>query len=217
VKQKGINRKEFLQSLGKFTAGTCVCAAAAGMNAAFGGQTSRSKPAPPPPQTGPGDKTVARAARRMEFGDEWLRRFFQTMDRTLDEPARRKLMTANGRACFAAYAGTPKNQPGPDAVEKFKAWVREKGGPKGYSIDGDVISFEFVGSAETGQASPEGVCLCSMAEAQPPGKFSPTYCLCSVGYVAEMHERILGRPVEVELVDSVLKGGRRCRFRMTIE
>jgi hypothetical protein len=31
-----------------------------------------------------------------------------------------------------------------------------------------------------------------------------------------MHERMLGRPIEVELVDSVLRGGNRCKFHMTV-
>jgi len=223
MKSKAIDRKEFLRTLGKFSAGTCLCAAATGMHAALAGQTSSSKPAqtpqPPPSaldQTKPGEKTVERAAKRMEFGDGWLPRFFESMDRTLDEPARKKLMMANGKACYAAYAGPPKRQPGPDAVERFKAWIRDKGKDRGYALEDNVISFEFVSSAETGQASSEGICLCPMAEAQTSKTISPTYCLCSVGYVKEIHERIVGKPVEVELVDSVLKGGKRCKFRMTI-
>jgi hypothetical protein len=204
---KPIKRKEFLATLAKVGAGTCACAAATGMRAAFGAQTAPAKP---------GDKTVERAAKRMEFGDAWVRRFFEAVDGTLDEASRRRLMVANGKSCFAAYAGPPKKQPGPDALEKFTAWIAAQGKEKGYSIEGKVISFEFVGSAETGQASPEKLCLCPMAEAQKPGQISPTYCLCSVGYVKEMHERILGRPVEVELVDSVLRGGSRCKFRMTV-
>ncbi len=222
MKEKALSRKEFMAALGRVGAGTCLCAAAAGMHAAFAGQTSSPKPAqaPAPPKspegTKPGDKSVERAAKRMEFGDGWLRRFFEAVDGTLDEPARKRLMTANGKACFAAHAGPPKPKPGPDALEKFTSWVADKGKDRGYAIDGKVISFAFLGSAETGQASPENVCLCPMAEAQKPGAFSPTYCLCSVGYVKEMHERILGRPVEVELVDSVLRGGKRCAFRMTV-
>jgi hypothetical protein len=204
---ESIKRKDFLAALGKGGAGLCMCAAAAGMRAAFAGQTAPAKP---------GEKSVERAAKRMEFADGWLRRFFEAMDRTLDDPTRKKLMMANGKSCFAAYAGPPRKQPGPDALEKFTAWVAQQGKDKGYSIEGKVISFEFVGSAETGQASPENLCLCPMAEAQKPGQISPTYCLCSVGYVKEMHERMLGRPVEVELVDSVLIGGKRCRFRMTV-
>jgi hypothetical protein len=201
-----LKRKEFLDTLGR--AGVCACAAAAGMRSALGGQAA--------PASKPGDKTPERASKRMEFVDGWVRRFFEAMDGALDEPTRERLMAANGRSCFAAYAGPPKKQTGPDALEKFTAWIKEKGKDRGYAIDGNAISFEFVGSAETGQASPEGVCLCPTAEAQKAGTLSPTYCLCSVGYVQEMHERMLGRPVKVELVDSVLRGGKRCKFRMKV-
>lgn len=220
MKNKPINRKEFIQSLGKLGAGTCLCAAAAGMRAAFGQETSKPKAGETPPvsvdQTKPGEKTPARAAKRMEFADAWLPRFFDIVDRTIDEPTRKKLMTANGRACFSSHAGPQKKQPALDAVEKFKAWIKEKGKARGYSIEGDVISFEFVSSAETGQSSPASICLCPMAEAQTPKTLSSTYCLCSVGYVQEMHERSLGKPVNVELVDSVLRGGPRCKFQIKI-
>lgn len=64
-----------------------------------------------------------------------------------------------------------------------------------------MITSEYTSSAETGQAAPANICLCPMAEAQTAGSISPTYCLCSLGYVKEMHERILGRTVNVELVD----------------
>ena len=83
-------------------------------------------------------------------------------------------------------------------------------------MDGDVITFEYLGSAETGQASPENVCLCPTVEAQKAGDISPTYCHCSVGYMKEMHERRFGRSVDVELVDSVLMRAKRCRFRITL-
>ena len=219
MKTKPINRKEFLTTMGKLGAG-CMCAAAAGMGAALGAQES-SKPAqttaaPAPAATKPGDATIAREAKRMEFGDLWVRRFFDILDQTVGEATRKKLMMTNGKVCFTDYAGPRKEQPGADAVEKFKAWAATEGKAHGYSIDGNVVSFEYVGSAETGQAAPESICLCPMAEAQKPGKFSRTFCYCSVGYVKEMHERRLGRPVEVELVDAVLWGGKRCKFRFTL-
>lgn len=202
-----LKRKDFLAAAGK--AGVCACAAAAGMRTAFAGPARTQAPKP-------GGTAAERAAKRMEFVDGWVRRFFAALDSTVDEETRRTLMAANGRGCFAAHAGPPKQAPGPDALEKFKAWIAGQGKARGYSIEGDVISFEFVGGAETGPASPESVCLCPTAEAQKAGELSPTYCHCSVGYVREMHERILGRTVEVELVDSVLRGGKRCRFRMTV-
>ncbi len=222
MRNEPVKRKEFIAGLGKLGVGTCLCAAAASMHAALGGQTAPAKPAEKPappaeaPQAKPGDKTVERAARRMEFGDGWLSRFFGVMDLTLDETSRERLMLANGKACFAASAGPPKGQPGPDALDRFLKMISEEGAKKRYSVEGNVISFEFLDSAETGQASPEKICLCPMAEAQTRETISPTFCLCSVGYVKELHERILGRPVSVELVESVLRGGDRCKFKMTV-
>lgn len=207
MEHRPLKRKDFLAAMGK--AGVCMCAAAAGMSSALAGQA-------PPAAPKPGDRTPERAVKRLEFIDGWVPRFFAAIDQTLDAPSRERLMTANGRSCFAAFAGPPKKKAAPDALEKFKAWIAEKGKGQGYSIEGQAISFEFVGSAETGQASPESICLCPLAEAQKAGRISPTYCLCSVGYVKEMHERTLGRPVQVELVDSVLRGGKRCKFRMTV-
>jgi hypothetical protein len=40
------------------------------------------------------------------------------------------------------------------------------------------------------------------------------YCCCSVGWVREMFEQALGRPVEVKLESSVLRGDKKCRLRV---
>jgi len=215
-----LDRKQFISALGRAGAGVCMCAAVGGMRAALGAET----PAPPPAakpdttraldRTKPGERTVERAAKRMEFGDGWVQRFFAAVDATLDEPARRRLMEANGKSCYAAFAGPPTRPP--MTFERFADWIAQHGKERGYSIEGKVVSFEYLGSAETGGASPEKLCLCPMVEVQSAGRISPTFCHCSVGYVREMHERMLGGPVQVELVDSVLRGGKRCRFRLTV-
>lgn len=209
-----LDRKTFVASLGC----ACMCAAASSMRTALAAEPSPAPPSPgaKPPETRPGDKTPERAAKRMEFVDGWVGRFFAALDQALDEPTRRRLMAANGRACYRAFAGEARPRPEPASLERVREWVARDGKARGYSMDGDVVSFEFVGSAETGEAAPDGVCLCPTVEAQAAGAISPTYCHCSVGYVQEMHERVFGRPVQVELLDSVLRGGRRCRFHITL-
>jgi hypothetical protein len=152
----------------------------------------------------------------MEFVDGWVPRFFRVVDEQLDEPTRRRLMAANGKACFCAWAPDAKRRPEPASPERIEQWVKERGPTSGYSMKDGVVAFEYVGSAETGQAAPEGVCLCPAVEAQSAATMSPTYCWCSVGYVKEMHERIFGRPVDVELTQAVLTGHPRCRFRITL-
>ncbi len=41
---------------------------------------------------------------------------------------------------------------------------------------------------------------------------SPTYCYCGAGFYKGIWEEILGEPVEVELLESVLQGDEVCRF-----
>jgi effector-binding domain-containing protein len=41
---------------------------------------------------------------------------------------------------------------------------------------------------------------------------STTYCHCGAGYFKQLWEGILGKPVEVEFVESVISGGDGCRF-----
>ena len=214
-----VGRKEFMTMLGRAGVGTCMCGAVLSAQRAIGAEPGtepqQNKPAPAP-ETRPGEKTTARAAKRMEFVDTWVPRFFAVLDAELDEPTRRRIMAANGKACFSAYRPDLKPRPEPASRETIAAWVAQRGKARGYSMDGDAIVMEYVGSAETGQASPEGICLCSTAEAQGAKRISPTFCWCSVGYVKEMHERVFGRPVKVELVQAVLMGHPRCRFRITV-
>ena len=204
MKNGTMDRKSFLKSLGR--AGACACAAAGGLRAAL---------ALPTGQTKPGDKTPERAVKRMEFADHWVKRFFDVLDQTIDAESRRKLMMTNGRTCFREWIQETKQEIKPINFEQWAEKVAK--GPKreGLKVEGNVIYYQFDSSAETGQESPEGICLCSMVESKPAG-MSPTYCLCSVGYVKEMNELRFGRKAEVELVDSVLMGGKRCRFKITM-
>jgi len=214
-----VDRKTFLTVAGRASVGSCMCGAMLGTARALGAeqepQAQKSTP-PPGPQTKPGDVSAARAAKRMEFVDVWVPRFFAVMDAELDEPVRRRIMVANGKACFSAFQPNLKPRAEPATPAQVAQWVSQRGKARGYSMEGETILFEYVGSAETGQAAPERVCLCPTAEAQGAKRISPTFCWCSVGYVKEMHERVFGRTVNVELLEAVLMGHPRCRFRITL-
>jgi hypothetical protein len=151
----------------------------------------------------------------MEFSDAWVRRFMDVLDATVDPATRKKIMMANGRACFTEWI---KSQGREIRPVSFEAWAERHKTPSAdgsVRVEGNVIYFQYTGSAETGQTSPEGICLCPMVESKPAG-LSRTYCLCSVGYVKEMHERTFARTCEVELLDSILRGGKRCQFKIAV-
>ena len=202
-----MNRKEFLANVGKVCAGTCACALVAGISAVYAQEEQPSLPLPQPQKS--------RADTRLEFAENWLKRFFAVLDENLDPATRIKVMTANGRACYLSWIKETNQQIRPITLEKLKTWIASKANDGSYQIDGNTILFQYMSAAETGQASAERACLCPLVESKPAG-LSATYCLCSVGYVKVMHEKLLQRPVEVALVDSVLMGGKRCQFRITV-
>jgi len=198
------DRKELFTSAGKLGMATCLCAL--GATRLLAEQS---------PENAPGAATAARAVKRMEFSDLWVRRFMNVLDGTLDEQTRTKVMAANGSACFREWIASQGRTITPVAFEAWAARVRERPSDDSLRIEGNVLYWEYTGSAETGSASPEGVCLCPMVESKPAG-LSRTFCQCSVGYVKELYGQRFGRPVTVELLDSVLYGGKRCRFKITV-
>jgi Family of unknown function (DUF6144) len=60
-------------------------------------------------------------------------------------------------------------------------------------------------------------CYCSLLRGLPEEeKVSITYCNCSKGFVETLWESVLGRPVKVELVQSVISGADECEFKIHI-
>jgi hypothetical protein len=199
-----VNRKQLLTSAGKLGAATCLCVL--GANRLLADETE---------DTAPAAATAARAVKRMDFSDQWVRRFMNVLDATLDEGTRAKVMTANGRACFREWIASEGKKVTTVPFEEWAAKVKQDPPDALVRIEGNVILWEYTASAETGNASPERVCLCPMVESKPAG-LSRTFCQCSVGYVKENFEQKFGRPVTVELLDSVLYGGARCSFKITV-
>ncbi len=120
----------------------------------------------------------------------------------------------NGRVCFLEWIKETGRKRKPVVFSDLADWVRSNVKDDTYRVDGNTIYMQYTSAAETGQPSKEGACLCPSIESKPAG-LSPTYCLCSVGCVRVMREMRFGRPIEVELLDSVLKGGKRCKFKIT--
>jgi hypothetical protein len=207
-----MNRKEFLTGVGKACACSCVYAMAASLNTANAQDTQKQSPAEA--QTRPVKKP--RSEERMEFTERWTVRFFDVLDANLDAPTRKKIMMANGRACLLSWQKATNQKPRmePMTLESFAKRVKEKKASD-YQIQGNVLYFQYASAAETGAPSPKNHCLCPMVETKPAG-LSPTFCLCSLGYVKEMHEQIFKKPVEVELLSSVLRGDPRCKFKITV-
>ncbi|RPJ55480.1 MAG: hypothetical protein EHM23_26100 [Acidobacteria bacterium] len=90
-------------------------------------------------------------------------------------------------------------------------------GEEAIKQEGDqmVVYFKYKANPRGLKVS-DGYCLCPILE-DAPKDISPTYCLCSVGYVREIFERQIGKPVQVELIDSVLRGAKGCSFKVSFK
>jgi predicted hydrocarbon binding protein len=54
-------------------------------------------------------------------------------------------------------------------------------------------------------------CYCGMVN-KTKEQFSSTWCNCSRGYLLELFEQTLGKPVKVDLLESVIQGAKTCKF-----
>jgi hypothetical protein len=122
-------------------------------------------------------------------------------------------MVANGRACAAGAYGLldPSKT---TTLDAFIARLQTHVGEENAYRQGDTVFLNYVGNPD-GLKVADGYCLCPLVE-DGPEDLSPTYCHCSVGYVGFMFERAIGRPVRVELLESLRGGGKSCRFAVRV-
>jgi hypothetical protein len=134
-----------------------------------------------------------------EFAQRWVENLMASMDAHLDDEARIELMEACGRAC----ARTGPARVAGDCQGNLDRWLtildRWHGGEEYVRRDGDTVEVLCV------------ECLCALVK-DGPARLSDTYCTCSLGWMKETFEMVVGGPVGVTLVESVKRGGQRCRF-----
>ena len=157
----------------------------------------------------PSDGEEHPAVKELRWKQNWVKRVFtrllETMDKTLDEPTRQKILISMGRECANVW-GFPAKYKG--NFEEFwnkeiERW-KEAAEIAEYDREKGVI---MISSAERTD------CTCVFVDKEKTPRY---FCDCSLGWQMELFETILRKPVKVELVDSVLRGGKRCVFKIRI-
>jgi hypothetical protein len=155
---------------------------------------------------------------RIEKAESWVKFLMDNMDALLDEPAKIKLMNACGRSCYLnAFGVAGERKPSPEAAERYLQALKRAGFKVERGPETTMIDYGWAGKQNPqGLSLKEGYCMCPLVENDIPG-LSPSYCNCSAGYVAEAMERATGRKVlSVEILESVKRGGKDCRFRVIL-
>lgn len=147
------------------------------------------------------DERFAELQREKEFIQNWLIDLLDTLESELDEPTRIKLFEGCGKGCFRRFAFKQEiASKGHGDIDKLIAAYKEI-----FEIwrEGDQVHIRY------GAVSPG--CYCPAAKIHPP-KPGDLHCECTRATHQTIFETALERPIRMEIVESVRRGGQTCHF-----
>jgi hypothetical protein len=151
-----------------------------------------SQAAPTPAAVSDGEK---------QFIQNWLADLMEALDRETDESVKIRLLAACGRACFERH-------------EFKRNWAIQGRGDVDRLIGALKANFEVWREGDRvhiryGEVS-KG-CYCPAAKYRP-AKSNDIHCYCTRATHQAVWETALGRPIRVDIVDTVRRGGKTCHF-----
>jgi hypothetical protein len=141
------------------------------------------------------------ADREKEFVKNWMSDLFDSIDAELDEETKVRVMAGCGRGCFRRF------QFKQDIARLGKGNVESlvQAYKKNFEVwrEGDLVHIRY--GADSKQ------CYCPAARYHP-AKPHDVHCECTRATHQTIFETALGRPIKVEVVESLRRGGKTCHF-----
>lgn len=187
-----MKRLEFLKSC---ASGICSCTA-------WGLLSQESAPAQSGQANPAADPEKDELKWKLNAAQVRFAKLLQILNQNLDETVKQKILQQLGAECSQSYQ---------ELAAKYKGNLR------GFL---DYISTKWVEKAEYDEKA--GIiritdkakqCTCPLVK---PGAAPKDFCNCTLGWQKAIYSVVLGRPVEAEIEESILRGGARCVFRILI-
>ena len=189
-----MKRSDFLRTSSQFACASYVALVLAPH------ATAADAPAPATPPT-PVDDALKKAQAENQFINNWLTDLFDTIDAELDRPTQLKLIEGCGRGCFRRHKfKTDIAEAGKGDAEKLIAAYRKNFGIR---REGDDVHITY--------GREKNSCFCPAARNRP-ARPNDLHCECTRATHQAVFETALGRPIKVELVETVRRGGQRCHL-----
>jgi len=172
----------------------CACSGAAFASALPLAQGAPAA-APAPDRPDRGELEWQLNASRQRFA-----KLVSILDEELDEPARKKVLRRLGADCAQGYAALFAKYRGNLSGfldEIRRQWVAE------------AVYDEKAGTLRVVDRATR--CTCPLVK---PGTTPGAFCECTLGWQQAAYSAVLGKPVQAELEESILRGGKRCVFRI---
>ena len=141
--------------------------------------------------------------RQLDAARERFAKLLSIMSENLDETTRLKILERLGRECAQDYSALFQKYRGdlPGFLAKIKtAWVEKA------EYDEKTGVLRVVGKP--------GPCVCPLVKA---GRTPADFCNCTLGWQQAAFSAVVGKPVTAEIEETVLRGGKRCSFRINIK
>jgi len=147
------------------------------------------------------EEAPSAAGREKQFVTNWLTDLFETMEAELDEATRVKLMAGCGRGCFRRHAFKQDiARLGKGSVERLVTAYR-----KNFQV------WQEPGRVHVRYGAVNRQCYCPAAKYHPV-RPNDLHCECTRATHQAVFETALERPVLVEIVESLRRGGKTCHF-----
>ena len=139
-----------------------------------------------------------------------IKGFFKGIGK-LDEEAANTVLSETGKLCggftLASMATSGLQIPTADIDAFLEAHAKTEdvasGGKSKLTREGDSVTIVI-----------EGGCVCPLVKTLKI-EASPNHCLCTVSHLKYLYETGLGRPVEVELIETCLRGANSCKIKLS--
>jgi predicted ArsR family transcriptional regulator len=182
-----MKRNEFLKSA--CTAGMCSCV---GLTMLSGDSLVALS-----------DDTKKESDWRLGFIRKRFAKLIEGLDSSLDEKTKVHILENLGRTCanenrdsFAKFKNNPEG-----FLENIQRQYAER-----TEYNKEAKTIRIVGRKQES-------CFCPFVDKAIMPK---DFCNCTIGFNKESFETVLGKPVDVKIEESVLRGGERCTFLITI-
>jgi len=186
-----MNRAVFLQTSSRLACASCA-ALILGPRAA-----AADVPAPAGTAT-PVDEALKQARGENQFMNNWLTDLFEAIDTEVDPAVQLKLMRACGRGCFRRHKFKQDiAEAGRGDPEKLIAAYRKN---FGIEREGDLVHIRYGDH-----------CYCPAAKNRP-ARPNDLHCECTRFTHETVFSTALGRPIRVELIESIRRGGKTCHL-----
>lgn len=148
-------------------------------------------------------RDLEEAGKRADAARLRFSKLIKILDGRLPEEECQQILHALGGKCADTYRA--------DLIDRFRGDINGflEEGRKHWMAQADYD--EAKGTIRIVDKGPS--CSCPMVKV---GETPGTFCNCTLGWQEQTYTEILGRPVKAELEESILRGGKRCVYRIRV-